>query len=157
MTYTVKNSEFLGLVMKLLGNGFDNPKQVEIAISHSQGNRLSIITMQVSPTAIVHSLIFFYTLELALFDAISYKNKELFRVERNSESFHAVEKINRYLLAEKMRKRNLFAENEIPEKEKDDGRIESKNQQIEHLKDRLRIEAGKNQSLRNQIKVFKSR
>ena len=86
----------------------------------------------------------------------AYKNKKIIRLGRGSKAFQTVDKINRYLL-ENLPKRNPYAERQIKEGENDDERLQSKNAQLQHLKDRLRIEAGKNQNLRNQIKVFKNR
>ena len=156
MNYFGTYSEFLDSVLELLDNGFDNPKRVDIAISYSQGNRVSIITMQVSPTAIVHSLTFYYDSALNLFDCVGYKNKTIFRVGQESEAFQFVGKVNCYLLENSL-KRSLYAEEQTKEVGHDAERIKSKIQEIQHLKDRLRIEAGKNQSMRNQIKVFKKR
>ena len=47
--------------------------------------------------------------------------------------------------------KNGLAEDDI------DSRLQMKDSQIQHLKDRLRIEQDKNRSLRNQIKLLKSR
>ena len=71
MNYFAKHSEFIDLVLKLLGSGFGNPTKVNIGVSYSQTKRLSTITIEVSPSAVIHSLIFFYTRGLTLYDAIS--------------------------------------------------------------------------------------
>lgn len=47
--------------------------------------------------------------------------------------------------------KNGLAEDDI------DSQLQMKDSQIQHLKDRLRIEQDKNRSLRNQIKLLKSR
>ena len=47
--------------------------------------------------------------------------------------------------------KNELAEDDI------DSQLQLKDSQIQHLKDRLRIEQDKNRSLRNQIKLLKSR
>ena len=45
----------------------------------------------------------------------------------------------------------------VSEEVEDNDRIIQKDQQIQHLKDQLRIEKERNRSLRNQMKVLRSR
>jgi predicted RNase H-like nuclease (RuvC/YqgF family) len=56
-----------------------------------------------------------------------------------------------------IQKFNPIAQRKIEEEMKSDTEIETKEQQIQHLKDRLRIQQDTITSLRNQIKMVKAK
>jgi predicted RNase H-like nuclease (RuvC/YqgF family) len=56
-----------------------------------------------------------------------------------------------------IQKYNPIAQRKIEEEMNSETEIETKDNQIQHLKDRISIEQGKNRSLQNQIKALKAR
>ena len=76
----------------------------------------------------------------------SIENEEL------RKSTKLAEIVKRYIL-----KKMPLVRQDIEEEMDSDAEIESKDQQIQHLKDMLRIQRDTNQSLRNQIKALKAR
>ena len=154
MNYFTTNTEFRDSVLKLLGGGFSNVTKISIGVSYSQLRKMSVVEIEVFPSSIVHSLIFFYSRTLRLYDVICYKNRRYFRVSQQGSSFKLVDKINRFLMT-KIPKSNPLSQRKIYEDADEENNM--KDYQIQHLKDRLRIEQDTNRSLRNQLKVKKSR
>lgn len=154
MNYYSEDLELIKSVAKLLGDGFSMAERVNFGVSYSQNRRLSIVTIELMPTASIHSLIYFYSRGLTLYDVVAYKNKRYFKVNRGSKEFGDVEKINQIVL-KYIPKRNPINSREI--QEDDDSMLQLKDEQIQHLKDRLRISAETLRSLRNQIKILKNK
>jgi hypothetical protein len=154
MNYITSNEKLRESVLKLLGSGFSNSTKISIGVSYSQMRKITVVDIEVFPSSLVHSLIFFYSRTMRLYDVIYYKNRRYFRVSQQGKSFELVDKINRFLMT-KIPRYNPLSQRKIYEGE--DSRIEMKDQQIQHLKDRLRIQQDTIRSLRNQLKVVKSR
>jgi len=156
MNYFTTNKDVLDSVLKLLGSGFSDARQVNFGVSYTQNRKMSVIVIEVSPSTIVHSLIFFYSKGMMLYDVFSYKSKSCFRVLQSGQSFKHVDKINKFLM-NGIQKYNPIAQRKIEEEMNSETEIETKDNQIQHLKDRTSIEQGKNRSLQNQIKALKAR
>jgi hypothetical protein len=157
MNYFSRDEDIKQSVLKLLGGGFSKKiERVNFGVAYSQNRKLSVIIIEVAPSSIIHSIVLFYTKGVVLYDAVTFKNKRFFRIVRGTKAFGQVEKISEMLLKE-IPKSNPYMARELDEEVDLDSRLQMKNAQIQHLKDRLRIEAGKNQNLRNQIKVLKHR
>jgi hypothetical protein len=156
MNYYTTNADVRESVLKLLGTGFSDATKVNFAVSYSQARKMSIVVIEVSPSNIVHSLIFFYSRGLALYDVFCFKSKYFFRVVQSGQAFKHVDRINRFLM-KGIPKFNPYAQRKVDEETKSDAEIESKEYQIQRLKDRISIEQEKNRSLQNQIKALKAK
>ncbi len=152
--YSETNNEVRQAVLSLLGEGFENAKRINFSISYSQNRKLSIVTIEISPSALIHGLIFFYTRGLKLYDAIVYRNKRFARLNRSGDSLQRIDRINRFLL-DKLPNYSPVALKKI--KETASGDDDAKDLQIQRLKDRLEITTATNRSLRNQIKALRAR
>jgi hypothetical protein len=156
MNYFTTNKYVLESVLKLLGSGFSDAKQVNFGVSYTQNRKMSVIVIEVSPSTIVHSLLFFYSKGMLLYDVFSYKSKSCFRVLQSGQSFKHIDKINKFLM-NGIQRYNPIAQRKIEEETSSANEIESKDHQIQHMKDMLRIERDTVQSLRNQIKMLKAK
>jgi hypothetical protein len=156
MNYTTTNREFRESVLELIGTGFTNATKINLGVSYSQNRKLSIVMIEVSPSPIIHSLIFFYTRGLELHDVLCYRQKRFIRVNRSGDAFENVDRINRYLLKH-LPKASPIAPKKIDEQTGRNRDVGIKDEQIQRLKDRIRIHIETNRSLRNQIKFLKDR
>ena len=128
-------------------------ERVNFGVSYSQNRKLSVVTVELSPTASIHSLIYIYSRSLTLYDVLAFKNKRYFKVSRGSKESEHVERINKVVMKD-IPKRNPINARELDED--DESMMQLKDNQIQHLKDRLRIEQERSRSLRNQLKRLKS-
>jgi hypothetical protein len=154
MNYVTTIPKVRDAVMQLLGTGFSDAQKVHIGVTYSQTRKLSIIIIEVSPTPIIHSLIFFYSRNMTLSDVLFYRNKRYVRIGQGGKAFKCVDFINRFLL-NKIPRYSPYIQKKIEEEANSE--IESKDNQIQHLKDMLRIQRDTNQSLRNQIKALRAK
>jgi hypothetical protein len=97
MNYFSRNSEIRQSVLRLLGGGFTSATQVSIAVSYAQSRRWSMIEVELSPSSVVHSLIFIYNWNLALHDVLIYRNKRYVRAVQSGAAFKLIEGINQFL------------------------------------------------------------
>ena len=157
MNYVSENNrEIRELVLNLLGSGFSNAKRINFSVSYSQSRKLSVITVEVSPSSTIHALLFFYTRAFSLYDAFIYKSRTFHRLSGVGGSLARMDEINRFML-EKLPRYNPIAARKIAEETGSKCDAELKDQQIQRMKDRLRIEKDSNQSLRNQLKALRAR
>lgn len=156
MNYYTTNHDVLDSVKSIIGSGFSDAKQVNIGVEYSQNRKMSVIVIELSPSTIVNSLVFFYSKGLALYDVISYKSKHFVRVAQSGQSFKHVDRINKFLM-NGIAKYNPIAQRKIAEETDSDNEIQSKENQIIRLKDLLRIQRDTNASLRNQVKAEKAK
>jgi hypothetical protein len=154
--FSENNKELRELVLQLLGGRFSNAKRVNFSVSYAQNRKLSTVVIEVSPCSTVHALIFFYTRSLRLLDAINYRNRRYFRITRSGDALKRIDRINKFILS-KIPKLSPIALRRIREEDDSDGSDELMKQQIQHLKDKNRIEQDVSRSLRNQIKGLRSR
>lgn len=148
MNYFSKDKDLIKAVAKLLGDGFNMAERVNFGVSYSQNRKLSVVIVELMPTASIHSLIFFYSRSLSLYDVVAYKNKRYYKVNRGNKEFGDVEKINQIVIKD-IPKRNPINARELDEEVEQD-------YALEHQKDLLRIARETIRSLRNQIKSLKN-
>ncbi len=151
MNYFSTDNDLIKSVAHLLGYGHSRAERVNFGVSYSQNRRLSIVTVELAPTVNLHSLIYIYTRGQALYDVLAVKNKRYYRVNQKGDEAEHVGRINK-LVMEDIPKRNPINARELDEN--DDSMMQLKDNQIQHLKDRLRIEQERSRSLRNQIKAL---
>ena len=154
--YTEHHPEIRDAVVKLLRGGFPNVKRVNFSVSYAQNRKISIVTVELVPVSVTHGLIFFYTRSLRLMDAFSYRNGRFFRITRSGEALKLIDLINKFILT-KIPRLSPIALRRIKEDSSSDGGDDLKKQQIQHLKDKNRIEQDVSRSLRNQIKSLRTR
>ena len=154
--YSENNNEVRELVLKLLGGGLSNVKRINFSVSYSQNRKLSVVTIEASPSPTIQGLIFFYSRSLKLYDAIAYRGRQFRRINRSGDSLKRMDRINRFIL-EKIPRFSPIAIRKIKEASTSDSGNELKDQQIQRLKDRLRIQQDTNQGLRNQLKALRDR
>lgn len=153
MNYYSNDKDLIKSVAKLLGDGFSMAERVNFGVSYSQSRKLSVVVVELMPTASIHSLIFFYSRGMTLYDVVAFKNKRYYKVNRGNKEFGDVEKINQIVMKD-IPKRNPINARGLDEN--DDSMMQLKDNQIQHLKDRLRIEQERSRSLRNQIKALRN-
>ncbi|MGD0036480.1 MAG: hypothetical protein ABSC53_04215 [Bacteroidota bacterium] len=156
MNYYTTNEDVLESVKKLLGGGFSDAKQVNFGVAYSHNRKMSVVVIELSPSTIVNSLLFFYSKGMTLYDVFSYKSKSCFRVAQSGQSVKHIDRINKFLM-NGIQRYNPIAQRKIEEEMNSETEIETKDNQIQHLKDRLSIEQEKNRSLQNQIKALKAK
>jgi len=156
MNYFSDNSEVRELVLKLLGGGFSNAKRINFSVSYAQNRKLSIITIEAYPSSTIHALIFIYTRSLRLFDVLAYRGRLFRRINRSGDALKRLDRINQFIL-KKIPRLSPIAIKRIKEGSNRDSSNDLKTQQIQHLKDRIRIEKESNRSLRNQLKALRAR
>jgi hypothetical protein len=154
--YSENNNELRELVLKLLGGGLPSVKRINFSVSYSQNRKLSIVTIEAAPRATIQALIFIYSRSLSLYDAIGYRGRRFYRINRSGDSLKRLDKINQFIL-KKIPRTSPIAIRKIKEGSVSDTGDEMKDQQIQHLKDRNRIEKETNRSLRNQMKALRAR
>jgi hypothetical protein len=157
MNYYDDNShDVRDLVLKLLGAGLTNVKRINFSVSYSQNRKLSAVIIEPSPSSTIQALIFFYTRSLRLYDAIGYRGRRLYRINRSGDSLKRLDRLNQFIL-KKSPRFSPISIRKIKEETNSDIGDELKDQQIQRLKDRLQIEKDNNRSLRNQMKVLRTR
>jgi hypothetical protein len=154
MNYFTTQKDVLESVKKLLGSGFSDATQVNFGVTYSQNRKMSVVVIELSPSAIVNSILFIYSKGLALYDVISYKSKHYVRVTQSGQSFRHIDRINKFLM-NGIAKYNPIAQRKIEEDANSE--IETKDNQIIRMKDLLRITRDTNQSLRNQVKALRAK
>ena len=155
--YTEHNPEIRQAVVKLLRGGFPNVKRVNFSVSYAQNRKISIVTVELVPVSVTHGLIFFYTRSLRLVDSFSYRNGRFYRIARTGDALKLINLINKFILTKLPRLSPIALRRIKEESGRSDGGDELKKQQIQHLKDKNRIEQDVSRSLRNQIKGLRSR
>lgn len=129
--------------------------KINYSVSYSQMRRLSIVTLELTNTHIIHSLIFFYTRSFGLYDVIYYRQKKMIR-NIDSKFIKYIHRINKKILKNipKINKHNYSKLKEVNE---DSRKNEMKDIEIENLKNKLRHSKDTVSSLRNQIKTMKEK
>jgi hypothetical protein len=117
---------------------------------------MSVVIMSVAPTAVVHALILFYKNGAVLYDVVGYKNKKYNRINHSGHAVEKIDHVGRFIL-EELPKRNSYIRHKIEEEMGSDCAIKTKEQDIQRLKDRIRILQDTNGSLHNQIKSLKAK
>lgn len=155
MNFTSKNSELRKEVEGLIGEKLSNDGIVNFSVSYSQNHKLSLVVIELSRTAVLHSLIFIYTRGLTLYDVQRYKNKMFHRINFNGHDMKKISFINDFIL------RNINRSNPVPDRKLkevvvDNMKDDVKDFQIKRLRDQMKILRDQIQSLRNQLKFVKS-
>ena len=150
------NEQIKNDVQDLLGKHFPEAVRVNFGVAYSQNRKLSVVVIEMAPCSIVHSLIFFYTRGLVLYDAWYYRGMTFHRLGRGGDPFNRLDRLNKFILG-KIPKYSPLAPREIKESSLDSSSDKRKDEEIQRLKDRLRIQQDSNRSLRNQLKTSRER
>ncbi len=156
MNYYSTNPEILRAVVSLLGDGFSNASRASFGVAYSQNRKLSIVTVELSPSTTIHALFFIYTKGMVLYDVIRYSNKASQSINRSASDLKRVERIHE-LLTRWIPKISQTASLRIAEEQNSDEEKERKEQEIQRLKNRMEVEKSINKGLRDQIKVLRAK
>ena len=155
MNFYSKDETLLKELSKLFNIPLNNNMKVNYSVSYSQNRRLSIVVIELSFTPIVHSLIFFYSRSLTLYDVLFYHQKRFQRLT-NSSFRKYVDKINKKILRN-LPRINKFHYSQIKEFDENNRKEELLNIEIDNLKNNLRLSKDTISNLRRQIKNLKSK
>jgi hypothetical protein len=154
--YSEHNAKIDNDVHELLGMDSQGSKRINFAVSYSQNRKLSVVVIEVSPSTIIHSLVFFYTRGLTLLDAWRYRNRQFQRIPRGGDSLQRIDRLNKFILMmipeyAPVGPRRISEADSVTTADND-----RKDQQIQRLKDRIRVEQDISRGLRNQIKTLRA-
>ena len=162
--YTEDNQEIIAAVAALLKIQQPSIKRVTFAVSYPQSRKPSVVTIEVSPLSTLQCLLFIYARGRTLYDVIAYRSKRFVRVNRAGEAVQHIDHINRYLLTHVANVSPYAPKNITEEDDDEQQKLQQKDQQIQQLKDknrldreRARIEKNVTKNLRSQLQALKSR
>lgn len=154
MLYYSNDPQIIKIVNEIFDNDFSSNVRVNFSVCYSQQKRMSTIVIEMSPTPIVHSLIFYYSRSFSLYDVVRYKQKQIKRLGTATSPINEIHKLNKYILKHISRS-NQTGERRIKEELINEVDCVSKDYQIQSLKNQLRIARDTIKSLRDKIKYSK--
>jgi hypothetical protein len=154
--YSENNKELKEAVASLLSISTAAFRRVNFGVSYSQNRKMSMVTIEVYPSSTLQGIILVYTRGLKLYDALTYRSKRFFRISQHRKSLQHLDRITQYL-SERIPQFNPVSPRKIDEESDEKDKLEKKDQQIQQLKDRNRIEKDVSRSLRNQMRVLRAR
>jgi hypothetical protein len=142
---STNNTELKESVATLLGIGKSQIQKINFSVSYTQNRKMSIVIIEVYPSPTIQAIFLFYTRGLKLHDTICYRSKRSFRVNRSNKSLQHIDRITKYL-SERIPQFNPMTPRKIEEESDEEERLNRKDQQIQSLKDRNRVEKEINRS-----------